>query len=151
MLGSVGGALVSLLGLFSTPYVLALPLVLPIVSLFASLQREGLIAAVRPLTSACCHLMLQSRLTLPFHNPMLCGMQDNRRHYSQLVGTAQIEAQSVLKETKALVDDIRRELRAQSTGTARFAALEGRLSSLEGSILSTSEHNCTQLNMLQSR
>jgi hypothetical protein len=46
MLGSVGGALVSLLGLFNTPYTLALPLVLPVVSLFASLQREGLIAAV---------------------------------------------------------------------------------------------------------
>jgi hypothetical protein len=46
ILGSVGGALVSLLGLFTSPYVLALPLMLPVVSLFASLQREGLIAEV---------------------------------------------------------------------------------------------------------
>jgi len=47
ILASVGGALSALLGLFSTTYALSLPLVLPIVSLIAALQREGLIAEAR--------------------------------------------------------------------------------------------------------
>ncbi len=47
MLGSVGGALAALLGYWSSSYALALPLLLPILSLIASLQREGLISEVR--------------------------------------------------------------------------------------------------------
>ncbi len=52
MLGSVGGALAALTGYFSASYALALPLVLPVVSLIASLQREGLISEVRFCTEA---------------------------------------------------------------------------------------------------
>ena len=46
MLGSVGGALAALLGWAGASYALVLPLVLPVVSLIAALQREGLIAEV---------------------------------------------------------------------------------------------------------
>lgn len=46
ILGSIGGALAALLGWFSSTYALALPLILPVISLLASLQREGLIAEV---------------------------------------------------------------------------------------------------------
>lgn len=46
ILGSVGGALAALLGVVSTTYALSLPLVLPVVSLIAALQREGLISEV---------------------------------------------------------------------------------------------------------
>ena len=43
--GSVGGALAAILNLFAgNSYILLLPLVLPVVSLVAALQREGLIA-----------------------------------------------------------------------------------------------------------
>lgn len=45
--GAVGGAVAALLGIGTTMYVLALPMVLPIVSLIAALNREGLIAEVR--------------------------------------------------------------------------------------------------------
>jgi hypothetical protein len=49
ILGSIGGALAAILNLFSgATYVLFLPLVLPVVSLVAALQREGLIAEVGP-------------------------------------------------------------------------------------------------------
>ena len=44
--GSVGGALLALLGIGTTAYVLAFPLVLPMVSLIAALNREGLIDEV---------------------------------------------------------------------------------------------------------
>ncbi len=47
ILGSVGGALAAILNLFSGTYVLFLPLILPVISLLAALQREGLIAEVR--------------------------------------------------------------------------------------------------------
>ena len=46
ILGSVGGALAAILNLFSGTAVLFLPLVLPVISLVAALQREGLIAEV---------------------------------------------------------------------------------------------------------
>lgn len=42
LLGSVGGALAALLGVMSPTYALTLPLVLPVVSLIAALQREDL-------------------------------------------------------------------------------------------------------------
>lgn len=45
--GSVGGAVAALLGIGPTSYVLALPMVLPLLSLVAALNREGLIAEVR--------------------------------------------------------------------------------------------------------
>lgn len=47
ILGSVGGALAALLNFATASYVLCLPLVLPVVSLVAALQREGLTAEVR--------------------------------------------------------------------------------------------------------
>lgn len=47
ILGSVGGALAALLGVVNVTYALSLPLVLPIVSLIAALQREGLISQVQ--------------------------------------------------------------------------------------------------------
>lgn len=43
--GSVGGAVAALMGV-GTAYVLALPIVLPVVSLIAALSREGLIVEV---------------------------------------------------------------------------------------------------------
>lgn len=46
ILGSVGGALAAILNLFSGTPILFLPLVLPVISLVAALQREGLIAEV---------------------------------------------------------------------------------------------------------
>jgi hypothetical protein len=49
--GSVGGAVCALLGIGTTAYVLALPMVLPVVSLIAALSREGLIAEVGVQTS----------------------------------------------------------------------------------------------------
>ena len=45
--GSVGGAVAALLGIGPTSYVLALPMVLPLLSLVAALNREGLIAEVQ--------------------------------------------------------------------------------------------------------
>jgi hypothetical protein len=47
LLGSVAGALAALLGWLSPTYALALPLVLPVVSLIAALQREDLQQEVR--------------------------------------------------------------------------------------------------------
>jgi hypothetical protein len=47
LLGSVTGALAALLGWLSPTYALALPLVLPVVSLIAALQREDLQQEVR--------------------------------------------------------------------------------------------------------
>lgn len=47
IVGSVGGALASMLNLVSSNYVLLLPLCLPALSLLAAMQREGLIAEVR--------------------------------------------------------------------------------------------------------
>jgi hypothetical protein len=44
--GSVCGAVLALLGVGVTAYVLALPMVLPVVSLIAALNREGLIVEV---------------------------------------------------------------------------------------------------------
>lgn len=46
ILGSIGGAVAALMGWVSSTYALALPMVLPIISLVASLKREGLIAEV---------------------------------------------------------------------------------------------------------
>lgn len=46
MLGSVGGAAAALLGALSPSYALVLPLVLPVVSLVAALQREDLLTQV---------------------------------------------------------------------------------------------------------
>jgi hypothetical protein len=46
ILGSVGGALAALLGVASASYVLPLPIVLPVVSLVAAMQREGLSSRV---------------------------------------------------------------------------------------------------------
>ena len=46
ILGSVGGALAALTGVVSAAYVLPLPVVLPIVSLIAAMQREGLSSQV---------------------------------------------------------------------------------------------------------
>ena len=46
ILGSAGGALATLLGWTTVSYALVLPLVLPLVSLLAAMQREGLIAEV---------------------------------------------------------------------------------------------------------
>jgi hypothetical protein len=51
ILGSVGGAVAALLGIGTTAYVLALPMCLPVVSLIAALNREGLIAEVRSATA----------------------------------------------------------------------------------------------------
>ena len=45
--GSVGGALSVLLGIFSASYALALPIVLPVVSLIAALERESLLREVK--------------------------------------------------------------------------------------------------------
>ncbi len=45
--GSVGGAMAALLGIGPASYVLALPMILPVVSLVAALNREGLLAEVR--------------------------------------------------------------------------------------------------------
>lgn len=53
LLGSVGGALAALLGVVSPTYALTLPLVLPVVSLIAALQREDLTNEVNVM-SACC-------------------------------------------------------------------------------------------------
>jgi hypothetical protein len=47
LLGSVAGALAALLGWVSPTYALALPLVLPVVSLIAAMQREDLSKEVR--------------------------------------------------------------------------------------------------------
>lgn len=61
ILGSVGGALAALLGVVSASYVLPLPVVLPVVSLIAAMQREGLISQVRFLHCSCCRVNQVSR------------------------------------------------------------------------------------------
>lgn len=66
-----------------------------------------------------------------------CPSQDNKRQYDQLSSTIQRDSQAVLGEARVAIEDVRRELRAQASGTARLATIEARLSSLEGSILST--------------
>eukprot|EP00198_Chlamydomonas_reinhardtii_P004308 XP_001693644.1 predicted protein [Chlamydomonas reinhardtii] len=106
ILGSVGGALAAILNLFSGTYVLFLPLVLPVVSLLSALQREGLIA------------------------------EDNRRAYDTLRASLARDSSGLLGEARSAIDDVRRELKGQSTTAARLATIEARLSSLEGSILS---------------
>ncbi|KAJ9505733.1 hypothetical protein QJQ45_029267 [Haematococcus lacustris] len=106
ILGSVGGALAALLGWFTTSYALALPLVLPVVSLIASLQREGLIA------------------------------EDNRRKYDSLSSVLHRESSVLLAEARTAIEDVRRELRVQAASSSKLSGMEARLSSLEGSVLS---------------
>lgn len=47
----------------------------------------------------------------------------------------------LLADAKAAIDDVRRELRGQGAGAAKLAAIEARLSSLEGSILSSGKRH----------
>ena len=125
LLGSAGGALAALLGAVPAAYALALPLVLPVVSLVAALQREELLS------------------------------NDSRAYLARLGASLQGESGALLREARAAVADLRRELLGATAASAsarggaagpgggapplplgpRLAALEAKLGVLEGALL----------------
>ncbi|GAX74132.1 hypothetical protein CEUSTIGMA_g1581.t1 [Chlamydomonas eustigma] len=104
--GSVCGAVLALLGVGVTAYVLALPMVLPVVSLIAALNREGLI------------------------------VEDNKRQIDKLSTSLKTGSQGLLSDARMAIDEVRKELKTQAAAASRLNTMESRLSSLEGSILS---------------
>lgn len=82
---------------------------------------------------------MRHALMTPSHTS--CTLKDNRRQYDRLSTRLGREGVSMLSDAKAAIDDVRRELRGQGAGAAKLAAIEARLSSLEGSILSSGKRD----------
>eukprot|EP00878_Enallax_costatus_P045619 GHUV01055047.1.p1 GENE.GHUV01055047.1~~GHUV01055047.1.p1 ORF type:complete len:209 (+),score=49.99 GHUV01055047.1:265-891(+) len=105
LLGSVGGALAALLGVVSPTFALTLPLILPVVSLIAALQREDM------------------------------TNEDSRQYLSELSSSLGRDSAALLREAAAAVEEVRREARGQSATAAHLAALEDKLAVLEGAVV----------------
>ncbi len=65
-----------------------------------------------------------------------------RQQYNSLSSTLRRDSVAVLAEVRTSVQEVKSALRVQAGSAARLSNMEARLSSLEGSLLSTGEARC---------
>lgn len=72
-------------------------------------------------------------------------LQDNARRYDSLSARLTRDSAVLLNDARVSIDEVRRELKSQSSSTGKLGLIEARLGSLEGSILSAGEGITAQI------